>query len=179
MTTTTLSPNNPDLLVCVACGTEFDQPADRPLDNCVICDVRLISYCTLSLSCLISHHNSSQTHSRQYKSSSTRQTNKTYKLTTKTTTGPTPIRPPNRPILDLPLPTIAQVHHHLDPPQLPKLLHNQLPLPNHHPQIRHRPTRNPHPNPLPRQHPLGLPHPARRRHRQPHKIPRRPRRYRD
>jgi hypothetical protein len=36
---TTTSPNNPDLLVCVACGTEFDQPADQPLENCVICDV--------------------------------------------------------------------------------------------------------------------------------------------
>ncbi|KAM0709174.1 hypothetical protein Q7P35_003210 [Cladosporium inversicolor] len=40
--TTTTSADNPDLLVCVACGTEFDQPADKPLDNCVICDVRSI-----------------------------------------------------------------------------------------------------------------------------------------
>jgi hypothetical protein len=35
----TTEANNPDLLVCVACGTEFDQPADKPLESCVICDV--------------------------------------------------------------------------------------------------------------------------------------------
>jgi hypothetical protein len=37
--TTTRTPTDQDNLICVACGTEFDQPADQPLENCVICDV--------------------------------------------------------------------------------------------------------------------------------------------
>jgi len=28
-----------DLLICVACGTQFDLPADRPPKGCRICDV--------------------------------------------------------------------------------------------------------------------------------------------
>ena len=30
-----------ELLVCSACGTQFDASADRPLSNCRICDVGL------------------------------------------------------------------------------------------------------------------------------------------
>jgi hypothetical protein len=38
-TDTSRTPTDQDNLICVACGTEFDQPADQPLENCVICDV--------------------------------------------------------------------------------------------------------------------------------------------
>ncbi|KAM0712150.1 hypothetical protein Q7P37_011244 [Cladosporium fusiforme] len=41
MASTTTSPpsdQEEDLLICTACGTEFDQPANQPLDSCVICD---------------------------------------------------------------------------------------------------------------------------------------------
>lgn len=38
-----ISLDNPDLPVCAACGTEFDQPRNgKPLENCVICDVRAL-----------------------------------------------------------------------------------------------------------------------------------------
>jgi hypothetical protein len=80
------SPNDPDLLVCVACGTEFDHPADKPLDNCVICDVR------------------KTIHPR----------NRVPRLTTRST-GPPPIRPPHRPNLDLSVPPLPNPHQHLVP----------------------------------------------------------------
>jgi hypothetical protein len=135
----TTSANNPDLLVCVACGTEFDQPADEPLENCVICDVCYLMFPPTHLT----RETSTNPPTRH-----TTQTNpSTQKRTTKLTNpGPAPIRPPNRPSLDLPLANFRQIHQHFHPnrhtqPQLQTLVHH------HHAEIRHRPARDP--NPLP------------------------------